>query len=69
MLLLNIVYGLVMAIATAIAFWFLGRPLSGNEWFAVFGAWAGGHIVYDYVAHQIVQYYNKDNVVTRDMYR
>jgi len=59
-----------MAIAVSLAVLFWGWPdFNLPMFFTVWIVWGGGHIVYDYVAHQIVQYYNKDNVVTRDMYR
>lgn len=69
MLLLNTVYGLVMSIAIWFAVWMMGGKVT-VEWLLL--TWAVASVaatINDVIQHQLIKFFNRNNTVTRDIYR
>jgi hypothetical protein len=67
--LLNILYGFVAAVFLTFMIWFMGGPLHWSISALIWASWSSAHIIYELLAHWLVEYFNRDNVVTRDNYR
>lgn len=66
MVLINIVYGLIMALCmTGARWWIEGAYL--NDWFfwAVWAGWTTAHILQDIVGFWMVKLFNRNKTITR----
>jgi hypothetical protein len=64
--LLNILYGFIMALVYSIGVMVWQQTLNFNEgiFILMWGMWTMGHIIYDVLSHWLVDYFNRDKVYT-----
>lgn len=67
MVLLNILYGLIMALVISLSsmLFFWSADFNELEFLGLWGVWTVGHIIYDLLAYRVVKLFNKDHDVYR----
>ena len=65
MVLLNIIYGFIMALVLVLSYMIMTRSADFYEHLFVYvwATWSIGHIIYDAVAYRVVRLFNKDHDV------
>jgi hypothetical protein len=64
MVLLNIIYGFIVALFLTLGKmgWLYTADFDESLFFYGWLLWTSGHIIYDFVAYYVVEYFNRDKV-------